>query len=892
MKPAHTIRKRIIRWDWTLGILGVLGMVLYFMYYPSQHFDSAIRHELTGAEAIERTKVFLDENGLPYEDLRPMATLRRSGSVLEDLQYTLGRREAVAFLKREEAGQLPGLFWQVQWVQAEGQGIDQQYRFQLTQSGELIDFDNDATAGGIRSEVHEQAVQYAMQQGEDGVEIVATVLDSLQLDHRFRMLMDSIRAQVGLSEWQTEFDEGESGSTPYARVLVGMARYHLDQSTFDASAFRVDSVWVPAERGLGTAGVRFVSSQPRHGFDTRIDVELALSGNLLDLDKDFELNDAVPAKTIWSEAKGAYAISMALYVLLIFIYGVAFFRRHGAGAIDIKGSLWDTLLLGLVAGFISMFAYAYPSITSGGLEFGWQVLIGLGMSVLFGTAGISLLVFVVSGVSNSIARESRRDRMASWRMVRARFALSKPVGRSILRGIGLGMVLIGVLMLFLILFPGARIAVWEDKMMYDWLAFPSLTSAFYYAWIGFVNLAIVLVCIGTFLHRRKLSNPWVVLILGLVFGLVQLWPEYFSPVPVALVFSVLIGGVLAAAYLFYDFLTAFIGLMVFRLIWFFSNSWAVPDSPLFADGVIVLFLLLTLGGIGYVFSRYGKHQREIPEYVPDYIKTLARQKRMERELEIAHDVQMSFLPQRMPEVEGVDMAAMCLAANEVGGDYYDVVQLGEDKLALVIGDVSGKGIQAAFYMTLVKGFIRTLCREVASPAEVLRRTNRLFLENAPRGTFISMIYGILDVRAGTLTFARAGHNPVILKRSPSQMPESVMPKGLGIGLVNGHFFDGKIDEEVLHLRLGDVLVFYTDGFSEAMNPAKELYGDAPLAEKVAEVGRHKANEILQLISADVHGFMAGAEQHDDMTMIVVKMTGTALSTTGLILEPHYAGEPL
>ena len=125
--------------------------------------------------------------------------------------------------------------------------------------------------------------------------------------------------------------------------------------------------------------------------------------------------------------------------------------------------------------------------------------------------------------------------------------------------------------------------------------------------------------------------------------------------------------------------------------------------------------------------------------MPSYIQELAQEERMKGELEIAYEVQASFLPRRMPMVEGLDLAAMCLPALEIGGDYYDFVELEKGRLAVVIGDVSGKGIQAAFYMTLVKGFFQTLCRMIDSPAELLRRLNVLFCENVPRGTFISMI---------------------------------------------------------------------------------------------------------------------------------------------------------
>ncbi|MDZ7695106.1 MAG: PP2C family serine/threonine-protein phosphatase [Balneolaceae bacterium] len=128
------------------------------------------------------------------------------------------------------------------------------------------------------------------------------------------------------------------------------------------------------------------------------------------------------------------------------------------------------------------------------------------------------------------------------------------------------------------------------------------------------------------------------------------------------------------------------------------------------------------------------------------------------------------------------MAAICKPAYETGGDYYDFIQLDDHRIAVAIGDVSGKGIQAAFYMTFTKGILHTLCRETESPAEVLKKANRLFYENARRGTFISLIYGIVDLRKKTFRFARAGHNPILHYAAQSQTMDLLQPSGIGLGL--------------------------------------------------------------------------------------------------------------
>src|SRR5690606_4425591 len=144
---------------------------------------------------------------------------------------------------------------------------------------------------------------------------------------------------------------------------------------------------------------------------------------------------------------------------------------------------------------------------------------------------------------------------------------------------------------------------------------------------------------------------------------------------------------------------------------------------------------------------------------PAFAKNITERQRLQRELEIARDVQMSFLPKSTPDFSGLDIASQCIPAHEVGGDYYDFVKLDKNRLGIIIGDVSGKGTEAAFYMTLTKGFLKALSRSSDSPAAVLSNMNELFYENVERGTFISMIYGIFDIEKNALKLARAGHNP-------------------------------------------------------------------------------------------------------------------------------------
>jgi phosphoserine phosphatase RsbU/P len=217
----------------------------------------------------------------------------------------------------------------------------------------------------------------------------------------------------------------------------------------------------------------------------------------------------------------------------------------------------------------------------------------------------------------------------------------------------------------------------------------------------------------------------------------------------------------------------------------------------------------------------------------------------------------------------------------VGGDYYDFVELGPRKLAVLVGDVSGKGIQAAFYMTLTKGFVKALCRADPSPASVLRRLNELFLESAPRGVFITMVYGVIDLEEGTFTHARAGHNPVFHTSARHGSTQILKPFGLAIGLTGGPAFDASLVEETVKLEVGDTLVLYTDGITESVNRRRAQYGEERLEARLKRLGASSAGDAIRVIAEDVHAFIGGVGQQDDMTLVVLRIGSLAAPRAGM-----------
>jgi serine phosphatase RsbU (regulator of sigma subunit) len=295
----------------------------------------------------------------------------------------------------------------------------------------------------------------------------------------------------------------------------------------------------------------------------------------------------------------------------------------------------------------------------------------------------------------------------------------------------------------------------------------------------------------------------------------------------------------------------------------------MPNSP--DENLFYIFTTLVFGifVLGFYFVTKGSEKKDLPDYVPTYIEDQAKGQRLDQELEIAQAVQKTFLPSRVEQLPGIDIAGICEPAQETGGDYYDMISLGKNRMAIAIGDVSGKGIQAAFYMTFVKGVLHSLSALILSPLELLNQLNRLFKENATRGTFVSMIYGILEADKRELTFARAGHNPMLIVRANGDT-DWLLSKGIGIGVTSSLLFMKGTEEAVLKLNEGDVAVLYTDGITEMMNISNQFYGEERLERVVKGVRKGASSSILNIIISDVKEFKGVAKQHDDMTLVVIK----------------------
>lgn len=249
---------------------------------------------------------------------------------------------------------------------------------------------------------------------------------------------------------------------------------------------------------------------------------------------------------------------------------------------------------------------------------------------------------------------------------------------------------------------------------------------------------------------------------------------------------------------------------------------------------------------------------------------LTRQERFKRELEIGRSVQQSLLPTDKPVVPGLDIDGACLPAAQVGGDYFDYFQLDDHTFGITIADVSGKGVSAAFYMAVVKGMMSSLVQIERSPARLLIELNKRLFQLLHRNMFITMSYAVIDMKKKRLRYARAGHNALIYFDAKNGRTESLTPAGLGIGLAEDGLFADVIREKAISFEKDDVFIFYTDGISEAMNAAKDVFSEQRLETYPDGCRDLGAVELREKIIGDVNGFTGAAPQHDDMTVIVLK----------------------
>ncbi|HUI88099.1 MAG TPA: GAF domain-containing protein [Anaerolineales bacterium] len=246
-------------------------------------------------------------------------------------------------------------------------------------------------------------------------------------------------------------------------------------------------------------------------------------------------------------------------------------------------------------------------------------------------------------------------------------------------------------------------------------------------------------------------------------------------------------------------------------------------------------------------------------------KEMVVRERLETEVQLARQIQQTFIPESLPQPPGWEVAARWKTARQVGGDFYDVMELPDQKLGLFIADVADKGMPAALFMALTRTLVRAAVIETSSPAEALQRVNELLLPDTKQGMFVTAVYAVLDQNSGELTYVNAGHNPPLWLKSGGEI-QRLTRTGVALGATEAR----TISQQTVRVASGESVLFYTDGLTEEFSSNGELFGEMRLMETVRSAAFSSAGAMLDLIESSLNDFVNPIPLSDDLTMLVIR----------------------
>ncbi len=806
----------------------IISALIYFTFYRTTHLTAGLKLKFDKVQILEKAHKLADNLNAPQNNLEPVAQLKSNNALIRQVQHEYGFNAGNRLLRKS----IPGFYWQVAWVSTE--------RTSLSFGNNPDNSERNASKITIEYDASGNLLRYKREIND------STKLPSISE----AAAMDTVRNFIIRSAMIKELNNPPDSTEPsqysnFVYLSNTGEQFHFKSKEKIELPHRID--------------YHFTWKGKSSYISDELTMEAVVSGNSI---SSFRINYITP-ESYSSDSSNVYqaSIEFLFYFIIIILVAVLAYRKTKAYEIGFKTAFIITVAVVISAGL-----YIYSGLRN---ETGWAILIPLVMGSLF----IGLGIFITWAVSETVTRETWKEKLISVDLLTKGYFTHSRVGESLLNGITLGIGLTSVWMILLVIvenFSGLWSSSYDSVLLSYLNSFsPSVNIIDKYFYVSFFMFAVFFNLVLSGLKKRFKSTTVLIVVSGIVWGLVI--SNDIRPYFIGVGLEIILGILFSLSYVKFDGLTT-----LAMLISYFSFSKCLSifslELPSFTqEGYFLLFILLIV--ILYsLYSLYSKDKQvDFNSITPVFALNITERQRLQRELEIARDVQMSFLPSKNPVVNGLEIASRCLPALEVGGDYYDFFDYDKNKLGIIIGDVSGKGTQAAFYMTLTKGFMKAVSKNFTAPAAFLKEMNTLFYENVERGTFISMVSGIFDLEKKKFYIARAGHNPVIVRNSSPENVETLNPAGLALGLEKGTVFNNTIKEIEMNISPGDVFVFYTDGFTEAMNKIKEEFGEERLMSIVKENSGMSSEELLDKIIKEVKTFMGKTPQHDDMTMVVVKV---------------------
>ncbi len=846
--------------DYLFISVGLLGLFWFFLTYASNEPRTTMDASLGKQSATVKATQILNSLGYGADNFNARSYFESNGNLIDSLQAHLGRQQMISTFSDSLHSGIYPFYWETRFLDSGDR--DANLILKLDEEGRLIEFVNS------KEVLPDNPLNKEALVGAFNTDGALQLWTSLPDSAWKRALSFDLENYTSSGEDQFKEQPRESSPHGFSRTEIRrLAEYHLSEGGWDPDRLKMTDIQIHTIKSSTAADLVFQSNEPYLGQTVQLEATVLPTGALLKLGAEYNSlseNDSLSGEYL-------RLIRIALVILFGLATVVVFYFRIRSRTIDTNPALVVAVVAGLIFPAI-IFLEEIPDLSLfGGTAETSSIILILRMGVAGAFASVSY--FAVFAVADSLMRQYWPDKLSVYDYVRQGMFFNKPVGETLVRSIVLAFILCGVWTTLLLFSPDLYFEV-DRTFLQEESAWPPVFLFLNSAWFSLIMILAIFPVVGALVYS-SFRNKWVTgLVMVAGFALMAPVLQEFGPDLQEITVFAAMGTAFAVIFLKWDFVTTLLSHFLFLVMLEVSSGWIVANSPDLYVFIIFCVFLLLLTVIGIFAIVKGQERQSLPVFVPEYVEELAQEQRIKQELQIAREVQQSFLPVKTPEFEQLELAAICKPAFETGGDYYDFVRLDEHRVAVMVGDVSGKGIQAAFYMTFVKGVIHSLCREIDSPAEVMKKTNYLFCQNAPRGTFISLIYGIIDVKKKTFQFARAGHNPIIRVTANNGQVEELRPKGIGIGLSRDGSFEQHIEEVKLPIRENDLLVLYTDGIVEALNEHGKFYGTKKLNNIVNSNRSGSAQNVLISLSEDVRSFIGNAKQHDDMTAVVMKMNNT------------------
>ena len=816
-------KTKLTRFDFNIFLVAIAMLLVYFKLYPELFPYAAIKLKLNEVQISGRVNQVLEDLGYETSEFSHHLTLRQSREQIRYLQKQFGLKKTNDIILENV---IPVYFWKIDLKEKSA-----------PRSIIRASYDTEEEA--------RTAIQKAF---SDTISLNMTLNGEL------------IRFSVQLGEKETI--DTLSYEAAFSRALFYLKQLKPDH--FQSYEF------VPSNQNNVSPKIEYKftweNSEQIHGETETITI--AIYGNYINFyHNSFTISKDSAVTSTKSELQAIPEIIALISISILFI--VLLIRKLRKDEVDLRSNLVLSIIISIA--WLVMLAQNIS------VDYASRnIILTILIPILVTTPFIFLSFMIVSSISESSARDIWDEKLLTLDALRKRRFLFPQFALAIFRGLALAFISVGLLALLLKI-ASLKFHFYMDFEKNNITEKIALLPVIYIVATGLMITGFYEFIFRLFFVsalRKKVQSSLTIIIIGTLISIFA-YGGYaglkITPYFLNLTINVVLAAVMVAFFIKWDFITVWWGAVAYFLLrelyplTFFDNGFYMWNG---VSLWIIFGIAVLLGIIGY-FKKVDV--REIQSYVPSYIIRREERERMLREFEIARRVQFSFLPREKPNLKGIDLASICIPAMEVGGDYYDFIELDDHRLGVVIGDVSGKGISAAFHMTLTKGFLKSQAKSDLSPRDIMVNLNELFYDNVERGTFISMIYGIFDLQARTFTFARAGHNPLIIQKGLDEKVDVLCPKGLALGLEKGVVFQRIIEEHKVGIHTGDIFIFYTDGFSEAMNKHKEEFGEDRLQKLLKKISSLAAEQIIHQIKSEIINFVGDAPQHDDMTMLVVKI---------------------